>query len=384
MKLAIAIVFLFIGLVHSAAIDKDAKKALDTVEILETLDIKKDLKRDPLRETIDTKKALDTIETKKDVKRDPLRDSIDTKKALDTIDIKLTVDEIDTKKDSKREPTKFSVETVDAKKALDTFETKKDVKREPTKVSVETIDAKKALDTVDHRAAVDHVDTLVTVDAVETLETKKETKREALDTKKDSVETVDTIKRSFDWPVEIPEGMNSSQCIYKPDESLLSCKGPSTTVECPTEWVTGTWKNTKRFHVLGLAAVPSEDDFWLYIRDVESNSTYTNYTVANGTLKLRLWSGEAASDIRGLNVTDFTCYTKLTKVIYEGCKTPKTIAISSNLTNTVEEVGLCGEVLIFDKTIQKRWLYGYGWGLGGYGGWGWGGFPYYGGFPFWG
>jgi len=355
MKLAIAIVFLFIGLVHSAAIDKDAKKALDTVEILETFDIKKDLKRDPLHETIDTKKALDTIETKKDVKRDPLRDSIDAKKALDTIDIKLTVDEFDTKKDSKREP---------------------------TKLSVETIDAKKALDTVDHRAAVDHVDTLVTVDAVETLETKKETKREALDTKKDSVETVDTIKRGFDWPVEIPEGMNSSQCIYKPDESLLSCKGPSTTVECPTEWVTGTWKNTKRFHVLGLAAVPSEDDFWLYIRDVESNSTYMNYTVANGTLKLRLWSGEAASDIRGLNVTDFTCYTKLTKVIYEGCKTPKTIAISSNLTHTVEEVGLCGEVLIFDKTIQKRWLYGYGWGLGGYGGWGWGGFPYYGGFPF--
>lgn len=35
------------------------------------------------------------------------------------------------------------------------------------------------------------------------------------------------------------------------------------------------------------------------------------------------------------------------------------------------QVQLFGEILIRDAVIQKRWLYGYGWG---YNGWGWGGY----------
>ena len=48
----------------------------------------------------------------------------------------------------------------------------------------------------------------------------------------------------------------------------------------------------------------------------------------------------------------------------------------------VQEVPLIGEVLVLDKHVQKRWLWGYGWGLGA---WGWGGWGFpMGGLGWWG
>jgi len=259
-------------------------------------------------------------------------------------------------------------------------------------ISTESLDALKT------KPALSTVDTIETVPVATETKDKRETltKTENIDTKTTetdarlSVDTtsVDANKRSFNtMSMDIPDGMNASQCIYKPDESLLTCKGPTETVECKTPFMIGSF-NATAHHVYGISAVPCTDatkctletsKFWLFPRKIENTTTYLNHTFANGTVDLQLWSGEWASNVLGLNVADVACYTKRAKVITEGCKTPRMSRVTSNWTNTVEEVGLCGEILVLDKTVQKRWLYGYGWGLGGLGSlWGWGGYPYYG------
>ena len=337
MKLAIAIAFLFIGLVHSATISTESldalkpKPALSTVETVETVPVATtaaEAKRDALS-TID-KKTTTTLET--------------------TSNVETAVEPI-TK--NKREP--FAKETI-------------------TK-DIET--ATHAAETKEKR------DSLTTLTTAGTVAIDKDAKTtESFDKQTDARFNMDSTKRStFDMmSMDIPDGMNASQCIYKPDESLLTCKGPTETVECPTTFVTGTWNNTHRSFIMGIAPVPCTSEncttpsYWMYRRRADNSTTYRNHTVANGTIELQLWSGEAASNVRGLNVTDVTCYTKIVKTITEGCKTPRMVRVTSNWTNTVEEVGLCGEILIFDKTIQKRWLYGYGWGLGA-GLWGWGAYP---------
>ena len=262
-------------------------------------------------------------------------------------------------------------------------------------ISTESLDALKPKPAL---STVDSIETSVPFATV--TETKQ--KREALTKNAESLETtkttesdarltvdaVDTSKRSFGnmMSMDIPDGMNASQCIYKPEENTLTCKSPSETIECATTLVAGSL-NATATHVYGIAAVPCTDakcslettKFWLFPRNIDNATTYRNRTALNGTIELQLWSGEAASNVRGLNITDLTCYTKLAKTITEGCKTPRMVRVTSNWTNTVEEVGLCGEILVLDKTMQKRWLYGYGWGLGGLGSlWGWGGYPYLG------
>jgi len=261
-------------------------------------------------------------------------------------------------------------------------------------ISTESLDALKP------KPALNTVDNIETSVPVATTETKE--KREALTKTAESFDTtkttesdarlsvdaaVDNSKRSFGMmSMDIPDGMNATQCIYKPLEDLITCKSSSETIECATTLVIDSL-NVTNDHVYGISAVPCTDakctletaKFWLFPRKIDNATTYRNHTVANGTIDLQLWSGEAASNVRGIKVTDVTCYTKLAKSINEGCKTPRMVRVANNLTNTVEEAGLCGEILVLDKTVQKRWLYGYGWGLGGLGSyWGWGGYPYMG------
>jgi len=346
MKLAIAIAFLFIGLVHSATISTESldalktKPAFNTVDTVETVPLTTESKRDAFA-TIDKKKTLTT-------------EAVNT---VDTVD----TNAVETLTKTKREPTAAKESFDKQRSTVDTI----------TK-NIETVDTIETRPTTEAKAI--KRDTLTTI-------TTSNIDKDAKTTESFDRFNLDSTKRStFDMmSMDIPDGMNASQCIYKPDESLLTCKGPTETVECPTTFVTGTWNNTHRSFIMGIAPVPCKENcttpsYWMYRRRADNSTTYRNHTVANGTIELQLWSGEAASNVRGLNVTDVTCYTKIVKTITEGCKTPRMVRVTSNWTNTVEEVGLCGEILIFDKTIQKRWLYGYGWGLGA-GLWGWGAYP---------
>ena len=190
--------------------------------------------------------------------------------------------------------------------------------------------------------------------------------------------------------------LNATQCIYKPEEKTLSCQSDSETfVECPTigEWSMLDSAGSHKFQIFGLSTPrcmmsagecpPQSTVFWLHPRKPD-NETYSSHTiVSNKTGKavdMMLWgSGSSSSSgvvsgepaMAGLRVSDVKCFERLVKLNAETCRTPRTFSIVHNATAS-EEVTLCGEILVADKALQKRW---FGWGGLGLWGWGW---PYWG------
>jgi len=185
--------------------------------------------------------------------------------------------------------------------------------------------------------------------------------------------------------------LNATQCIYKPEEKTLSCQSDSETfVECPT---IGEWSmldaGSHKFPIFGLSTPrcmvsasecsPQNTVYRLHPRKPD-NETYSSHTiVSNKTGKavdIMLWgSGSLAigegTPMAGLRVSDVKCFERLVKLNAETCRTPRTFGIVHNATSS-EEVTLCGEILVVDKSLQKRW---FGWGGLGMWGWGW---PYWG------
>lgn len=182
--------------------------------------------------------------------------------------------------------------------------------------------------------------------------------------------------------------LNATQCIYKSEEKKLSCQSDSETfVECPT---IGEWSmlDSHKFQIFGLSTPrcmmsagecpPQSTVFRLHPRKPD-NETYSSHTiVSNKTGKavdMMLWgssgSGSGEPAMAGLRVSDVKCFERLVKLNAETCRTPRTFRIVQNATAS-EEVTLCGEILVADKALQKRW---FGWGGLGMWGWGW---PYWG------
>jgi hypothetical protein len=117
--------------------------------------------------------------------------------------------------------------------------------------------------------------------------------------------------------------------------------------------------------------------YWLYPRSL-NGTTYANRTVAleNGRVAdLMLWYGERAAtegQQLGVRVTDVQCYERLVRLFADASRQPHMVRLEAG-PQAVQEIPLFGEVLVMDKNVQKRWLWGYGWGLGswGWGAWGW-------------
>ena len=179
---------------------------------------------------------------------------------------------------------------------------------------------------------------------------------------------------------KIPVAANSSQCIYRVDPGLLSCRGgpKEEVIECSAVLET-RGLGSRRCEVFGLRRMEKEADqkiesikYYLYPREME-NTTYLDRVVEVEGQKIELYlyySDKFVSN--GLRVTDLKCYEKLVTGVYE-----KSTA-SHEITIGEEKVSLFGEILIADKPAHKRWIgwlspwsMGWGWGLG----WGW---------PFWG
>ena len=116
--------------------------------------------------------------------------------------------------------------------------------------------------------------------------------------------------------------------------------------------------------------------YWLYPRKLD-NSTYFNHTIKVGNVlsDLVLYYGDKFVEY-GLRVTDLSCYDRLVGLFRES-----TMIHEVPLEESKIEVPLFGEILVMDKNVQKKWLYGYGWGLGSLG-WGWGGLGYGLGYPY--
>lgn len=192
----------------------------------------------------------------------------------------------------------------------------------------------------------------------------------------------------FDAPVA---AFNHSQCVFKPEDKLVSCRvSPVETVECSAVCDTsalGSGEHKNRYNVYGIGLRADCGDkcdqieskrYWLYPRKLD-NTTYLNHSVVaeNGKrFDTVVGCGENKFiDVVGLRVNDCRCYERLVRVFEETSKLPQMVRLESGPA-VLEEVGLVGEILVLDKSVQKRWLYGYGFGLNGL--YGWGGLGLYG------
>jgi len=173
--------------------------------------------------------------------------------------------------------------------------------------------------------------------------------------------------------------VNVTQCLYRPVDKVFGCRGVSGEVECPAifEWpVSGV----PAYKVFGLGVVPEFVDakielvrYWLYPRSLD-NITYVNHTfsVEGAVRDIFLYYGEKFVEY-GFRVTDAKCFGRLIGLI-RGSSVEHMLPIESDLV-VKPVVPMIGEVLVYDKEVSKRWLYGYGFGLG-LGGWGYGGLGY--------
>jgi hypothetical protein len=192
--------------------------------------------------------------------------------------------------------------------------------------------------------------------------------------------TSQMVEQSQSPIMDASTSFNHSQCIFRPEDRIFSCRGADAiSVECGAVGEFGD----RKFSVFGMGMIPDAEGrsvesmrYWLYPRSL-NGTTYANRTVAieGGRLvDLILWAGEraaAGAETLGIRITDLKCYERLVRMFAEASRQPHMVRLEAG-PQAVQEVPLFGEVLIMDKNVQKRWLWGYGWGLGGLG-WGWGG-----------
>jgi hypothetical protein len=162
--------------------------------------------------------------------------------------------------------------------------------------------------------------------------------------------------------------LNVTQCIYRPEDKILACRGTTGDVECESVF---EWSGESDWKIFGLGFVPElleakneQIKYFLFPRNLD-NVTYVNHTViVDGAERdLFLYYGEKRVEF-GFRVVDPVCWSRIVSLI----------RVSSDGVNA-----MIGEVLLMDKQVAKRWLWGYGWGLG-LGGWGYGGLGY--GYPY--
>jgi len=184
--------------------------------------------------------------------------------------------------------------------------------------------------------------------------------------------------------MDMPDNMNHTQCIWKPEEKILSCKGGVETVECDAVGELSAMGDRK-FNLFGIGVMPERSDiskvdsvrYWLYPRKLD-NSSYMNHSIVvdNGkVVDLCIYFSEKTIDVTGIRVTDMKCWNKVVRMFVSASRVPHMVKLETEPT-IVQEVPVIGEVMIYDKVMQKRWLYGYGWSPYS---WGWSGLysPYY-------
>jgi hypothetical protein len=186
---------------------------------------------------------------------------------------------------------------------------------------------------------------------------------------------------SLSAATELPGFVNNTQCVFIPTTRTFTCQFGERKIECPAV-ANFTLFGPTTYHLFGIGQVPTTTGptttFPLYPRAFD-NVTYVTGTV--GTHTTVLYFGETFTHY-GIRVTDPTCFGQIVQFF-------STIADTHAITVGTTPVNLIGEILYSDSTVTKRWLWGYGFGLGypfyGWGGWGGYGLGYglgYGGFGY--
>ena len=143
---------------------------------------------------------------------------------------------------------------------------------------------------------------------------------------------------------------------------VLMFRNVSGIIECPTEARFGGL--ARDLTVFGISRIvvsekvaPEQVRYWFYPRRLD-NTTYINHTVVVDDVArdLVLYFGEKQTDF-GIRVTDAKCYQRLVRVFQEATVN-EVVPVEGG-----ERVTLFGEVLMVDREISKRWLFG-GLGLG--------------------
>lgn len=171
--------------------------------------------------------------------------------------------------------------------------------------------------------------------------------------------------------VAIERVLNTTRCLYFTETKLLSCKGVTGEVECDAFLETGVM-GSKSFNFYGIGQLPVDYDYtkielvkyFVYPRELD-NTTYLGHTwtTTEQVVDLVLYYGETGLQ-SGVRVSSLSCWTRLVELLR-----------ATTVTETVKVTGvdtpLIGEVLVSDRKLQKKWLYGWGsWGYPfGYYGW---------------
>lgn len=168
------------------------------------------------------------------------------------------------------------------------------------------------------------------------------------------------------WDI-IPIESNKTQCIYRPDEYILSCRASSRIIDCQA-----LFENLALIpfglDIFGIAResynrADPESRYLMYPRTIE-NFKYFDYVfnVENSTLELSIFNENSKSSL-GLRIFNLDCWNKILEIFNE--------SINDHFVTLDDTtvVALMGELLVTRKPVKKRWI---GWGLGWTSGWGWG------------
>jgi hypothetical protein len=212
-----------------------------------------------------------------------------------------------------------------------------------------------------------------------------------------SVASAINLKKVNDLVRKPAPGANATQCIYKPDDSHMSCKMGEEIIECPTEHDLGVFSekfekpaNEADYKIWGIGKASGVEEgeiktimYSLFRRSLD-NSTYKPSFVMFEEKKVPFVLGCGKEQFvrkAGLRVVDCMCFERMHNMLKRSFEMPHSANMIDESKN-VTKVELAGEVMIMDEQIRKRWLFGWGWGLGLGLGWGFGGLGW--GFPFWG
>lgn len=170
----------------------------------------------------------------------------------------------------------------------------------------------------------------------------------------------------------IEKDMKATKCMFKSEDKIVQCKKAEEIVECKCERDVSLLSDEElekmpEIPILGVGMIDKESKrFPLYPRFV-NESIYRPATCEKKKLPIVFGCGKKFASAIGLRVEDCKCFEKLSVMLEIASKEP----FMGEVKDMEKKVEMISEMLIMDKELEKRFLWG-GWGLG-WGGFGWGG-----------
>ena len=171
--------------------------------------------------------------------------------------------------------------------------------------------------------------------------------------------------------VAVERVLNTTRCLYSTESKLLSCTGIGGEVECDA-FLELSVLGSRTFNFFGIGQLPLDYDFtklelvkyFIYPRELD-NTTYLGHSwpTTGSTVDLVLHYGETGV-LSGVRVSTLSCWTRLVELLRG-----TVVTLPVRVTGLETDIPLIGEVLVNDRKLQKKWLWGLGYPSFGYYGW---------------